>query len=328
MLAPARVRWAAHLEVGRQATQAHRLLEAEHAYRAAWQVAKRLGPRSPEVLESLKVLATHYRHAGDRRNAARTARRLLALQEAALGPRHPELVSTYELLTDVYTGWQPAEVERLYRRELALVEHAFGPNHWQVARVLSNFASHLSAHQRCGEAVALWQRALAILDRQRRRRSEPPAWGLHLTPALLGLALCHSRLGQHAEAERLYRRQLRRTARRRGPEDVSVSGVLFLVAIEVRAQGRPARAAALLRRAITLQDAWWGPREGSMPEQARRAVGRLRLGVLREYAAVLRELGRSQAAGAVETRIRRDQVRLGATDTASRTEPLTEQSDT
>jgi tetratricopeptide (TPR) repeat protein len=323
MMDPDRVQWAAKLEAGRQAVGAKQLGSAEHAYRSALQFARRFGLRSPEVLESLKQLASHYQHTGRPSQAVRAGRRLLALQEATLGTSHPDLASTYELLIDACTGRNPREVERLYRSELGLVEHLFGLDGHQVAGVLSNLAGHLSAHRCCAEAVPLWERALAILERQRRRRHPPTSWAVIWTPALVGLATCYTQLGKHAEAERLHRRMLRHQVRQRGPESIALTSALFPLAVEVRAQGRLAQAAVLLQRAVAIQEAWWASREDSIPAHARGGILMLRMAVLREHAAVLRELGRTAAAAAVEARIQLHETRFGATNSVSKGEPLT-----
>ena len=71
-------------------------------------------------------------------------RRALAINEAALGPNHPEVATNLNNLAGLlreerdYAGAEP-----LYRRSLAIREAALGPNHPDVANSLNNLAGLL-----------------------------------------------------------------------------------------------------------------------------------------------------------------------------------------
>jgi tetratricopeptide (TPR) repeat protein len=311
-----RRRCAERLDAARQAMCDRHVAEATRAYRAAIRLARRLGPTSPELRDSLTLLAYHYHHSRQHRQAVRTARRLLALQHQALGPAHADLVATYALLTQLYTGHRPTEATRFYRLELGIVEQVFGQDALEVARVCSNLAGHLYAYGHSTEAVRLWERALAILEQHRRRRPLPSAWLVIWTPTTSSLACCYGQLGRHADAERLYRRVLRHNLQR-GRDHVRVAWTLVSLAREVHAQGRLTQAAALLERAATIQETWWAGREALVPLPARPGVSMMRMEVLRQQAAVLYALGRAGAAGAVEARIQQHQAKFGLIDSAT-----------
>ena len=164
-----RRRWAAQLDAARQAQQTASSEATTQAYRAAVRFARQLGATSPELCQTLYLLANHYYHRGQQRQAVRAARRLAALQRQILGPFHAALARTYALLTDIYTGHKPTEVTRFYRLELGVVEQVFGPDHFEAARVGSNFASHLTSRR--GYRTAL-RRVLAWHETHAERRSE------------------------------------------------------------------------------------------------------------------------------------------------------------
>jgi tetratricopeptide (TPR) repeat protein len=91
------------------------------------------------VAGTLNSLALLYVARGRYSEAEPLYRRALTIDETALGPEHPNMVSRFNNLADLYrVQGRYAEAEPLYKRALAVAEKALGPNHHHVGSVLNN----------------------------------------------------------------------------------------------------------------------------------------------------------------------------------------------
>ena len=91
-------------------------------------------------------------------------RRALTINEASLGPDHPDVTRDLNNLASLLQVTNRlADAELLRRRALAIAEAGFGPDHPKVAIRLNNLASLLQATNRLAEAEPLMRRALVIL---------------------------------------------------------------------------------------------------------------------------------------------------------------------
>lgn len=90
-------------------------------------------------------------------------RRALAIQEKALGPRHPETAVTANNLANVLlaTG-RAAQAEPLARGALRSLEDALGPRHPRVATAWSNLGDILRARKDLSGARRAYERALQV----------------------------------------------------------------------------------------------------------------------------------------------------------------------
>jgi tetratricopeptide (TPR) repeat protein len=92
-------------------------------------------------------------------------RRALAINEASLGPNHPEVATKLNNLAELLRVTNRlSEAEPLLRRALAIDEASLGPNHPWVATNLNNLALLLQATNRLSEAEPLYRRALGIFE--------------------------------------------------------------------------------------------------------------------------------------------------------------------
>ena len=135
---------------------------------------KALGPEHPDVAMSLNNLALAHYNYGSRTHglfqtrlswaeAAPLYRRLLAIQEKALGLAHPDLAMSLANLAKLYSFLgNDAEAAPLYRRLLAIQEKALGPEHPNVATSLENYSGHLWRTGRKEESREMADRAKAI----------------------------------------------------------------------------------------------------------------------------------------------------------------------
>ena len=99
--------------------------------------------------------------------AERLYRRALAIDEATLGPDHPDVAIRLNNLANLLKATNRlAEAEPLMRRALAIDETSYGPDHPTVAIRLSNLAELLHDTNRLAEAEPL------IPARARDRRGE------------------------------------------------------------------------------------------------------------------------------------------------------------
>ena len=100
-----------------------------------------------ERLQAAVASAEQAAIAGDFSAAARHLRDALALQEAELGPSHPDVASTLNNLGVVCerTG-NDAEAERCYRRACEIVSAAFPPEHPFVQTSRQNLAAFCESH--------------------------------------------------------------------------------------------------------------------------------------------------------------------------------------
>jgi len=127
--------------------------------------------------------------AGKYADAIPFAQRSVAIRERTLGPNHPDLAGSLNLLAALYLGQgRYADAEPLFQRARSIREKAFGPEHLAVAESLSNLAALYDGQGRYAEAEPLYKRSLAIREKalgprpsRRRRHAEQS-----------GAALCRS----------------------------------------------------------------------------------------------------------------------------------------
>jgi tetratricopeptide (TPR) repeat protein len=104
-----------------------RYTESEPLYRRALALLESAGGVIPEILQKLGTIRASQ---GDPGAAEGFYQRALALQEAALGPDHPDAAITVQQIADLYRGQgRLAEAQALYERALQVFSAALGPEH-------------------------------------------------------------------------------------------------------------------------------------------------------------------------------------------------------
>jgi tetratricopeptide (TPR) repeat protein len=209
-------------------------------------------------------------------------RRALAVDEKSFGPDSPSVATKLNNLAGLLQETNRlAEAEPLYRRALAIDEKSFGSDHPEVASDLNNLAALLQGSNRLAEAEPLFRRALAIAERS--FGSDHP----NVATTLNNLALLLHHTNRLAEAEPLYRRALAIDEQSYGPDHPDVARDLNNLATLLRATNRLAEAELLMRRAVAILVEF--ARRTGHPHPQLEAV-------FDNYAALLGEMGRSQAA--------------------------------
>ncbi len=180
-------------------------------------------------------------------------RRTLEIDEASLGPEHPNVaVDLNNLAMLLKATNRPAQAEPLMRRALEIDVAALGPEHPNVAAHLSNLAALLLAANRLAEAEPLMHRALEIDEAS--FGPEHPLVAIRLN----NLAQLLKATNRPAEAEPLMRRALQIDEATLGPEHPNVAADLSNLAA-LLAANRPAEAEPLIRRALQIDEAAHGP---------------------------------------------------------------------
>jgi tetratricopeptide (TPR) repeat protein len=225
---------------------------APHALALAWRAAEAGIPeptaRLMNQLGSLFYAKSRYAE------AERLYRRALAIDEATLGPDHPDVAIRLNNLANLLkTTNCLAEAEPLMRRALAITETSYGPDHPTVAIRLSTLAGLLHDTNRVAEAEPLYRRALAIDEAS--YGPDHPKVAIRLN----NLALLLQATNRLAEAEPLIRRALAIDEASYGPDHPDVARVLNNLAQLLQATNRLAEAEPLMRRALAITDASYGP---------------------------------------------------------------------
>lgn len=130
-----------------------------------------VGEDHQRTIVALSNLATFKRAGGDLTGAEEDFRALLARQARLQGRDHPVTARVMNSLAGVLAergtrdgeAAQLVEAEALHQEALAALELRLGPTHPQVAVTLDRLAAVAHVRGRPGEAVALQERALAVL---------------------------------------------------------------------------------------------------------------------------------------------------------------------
>ena len=117
-----------------------------------------LAEPNDKAAELNKRVARLYR-AGKYAEATVVAHRILAIREKALGPEHPHVAASLNLLAEVHSlQGRHGEAEPLLKRALAIREKALGPEHPHATQTRNNLAKLYRLQGRNGEAEALLKR--------------------------------------------------------------------------------------------------------------------------------------------------------------------------
>ena len=181
-------------------------------------------------------------------------KRALAIDEASLGPDHPDVAIRLNNLGQLLQATNRlAEAEALMKRALAIDEASLGPDHPRVAIDLNNLGLLLQATNRLAEAEPLMKRALAIDEAS--LGPDHPRVAIDLN----NLALLLQVTNRLAEAEPLMKRALAIDEASLGPDHPKVAIRLNNLAQLLKATNRLAEAEPLMRRALAIDEASLGP---------------------------------------------------------------------
>jgi tetratricopeptide (TPR) repeat protein len=210
---------------------------------------------APEATTRLLNLAGLYLRGRAEFTGARTLfERALRIGEAALGAKHPMVVTCASNLGAVLLDLGDlAGARALFERVLRIDEAAYGPDHPAVGTHANNLGSVLQAQGDFTGARVLYERALRIGEAT--LGAEHPMVATRLSN--LGDLLRD--LGDLSGAQALLERTLRIGESALGAEHPTVAIRLNNLAGVLRAQGDLAGARALYERALRIDEAAYGP---------------------------------------------------------------------
>jgi CHAT domain-containing protein/Tfp pilus assembly protein PilF len=187
-------------------------------------------------------------------------KRSLDIRERALGPDHPDVAQSLEMLALFYTGQgtyvsqaRYAQAEPLFKRALAIWDKALAQDHPDVAESLVIVARLYFNQGQYAQAEPLFKRSLAIREK---------ALGLDhqdVSQSLSELALLYRIQYQYAKAEPLFKRALAIREKSAGPDDPAVATSLNNLAQLYDTQGQYSQAESLFKRALAIEEKSLGP---------------------------------------------------------------------
>jgi tetratricopeptide (TPR) repeat protein/CHAT domain-containing protein len=177
------------------------------------------------------------------------AKRLLAIQEKALGSEHPDVANSLNRLAVLYNDkGDYAQAEPLYKRALAIFEKTLGLEHPDAANSLNNLAGLYRNKGDYAQAEPLYKRALAI--REKVLGSEHP----DVANSLNNLATLYDSKADYAQAEPLYKRALAIFEKALGLEHPDIARSLHNLAALYKSKGDYVQAESLYKRALAIRE--------------------------------------------------------------------------
>ncbi|WP_164017451.1 CHAT domain-containing tetratricopeptide repeat protein [Pyxidicoccus trucidator] len=216
---------------------------------AGWPTVE--APVDARLLEARAAFdeAAWHQRDGSYADAIPRSEHALALREAVLGPKHPEVATSLDQLgTLLVERGDTVRAGVLLQRALDIREAAPGTNPLDVARSLGNLAVFHGDRRHYGHAESLHRRALAIQEAALGR--EHP----EVARTLKNLALVHADQGFHARAEPLFEHALRIQEAALGRNHPEVARTLHSLARLYSVQGLSAQAEPLYESARRIQE--------------------------------------------------------------------------
>lgn len=260
--------------------------EAEKHYTQALDIQRQsLGENHPDVASTLESLATIFHLRGDYDKALSYYRRALAIEEKAFGTNNPELASALHNMGLLYTEIGEFDTaEKLIKRALEILEGTFGSDHVRVTDSLAHLGYVYSRTERFNKAEDVYRRALTI--REKELGSEHPK----LSKILNGLGLIYDKWAQYDKAEQFFLRALDICKKNPEADPYSEADSLHnLGVLYFRGLGKNEKAETYFKQALALEEEVYGEDSEEMK------------GTVREYADLLRMLGRDDEAEALES---------------------------
>jgi eukaryotic-like serine/threonine-protein kinase len=237
------------------------------------------GPDSESTATAVAALAASYGTFGRLLESQAAYERAIAIYERTLDPRHPSLLIAYDGLAVNYARREVFDsASKIFERLLPLERDVWGPMHPRVSQTLTNLGAMNSALRNDSVAERYIREAIAIDS----TRLGPDNDGI--TVSLNNLALIRQRQGDYVGAEQLWQRatDIRRQAL--GRDNPRTISTLLGVANMRRLQERWQSSADAYGEAVVVL----------------RRSGPVSADVLRDYASVLRKLGREADAREID----------------------------
>jgi len=155
--------WETHNKKGVSAFQTSRHAEAEKHFIQALEFTEKYPVNNNRLRFSLYQLAEIYRIQSKLIEAELILKRILAIDEKILGPKHPNVASGLNNLASNYrVRGKHEEAEALLKQSLKILEESLGKEHALVGNILDHYAHLLHKMDRPVEAKKLEIRSQVI----------------------------------------------------------------------------------------------------------------------------------------------------------------------
>jgi tetratricopeptide (TPR) repeat protein/predicted Ser/Thr protein kinase len=186
-------------------------------------------------------------------DALADAARARAYYERTYGDDDRHVLRTLFVIANVKDErGQHAEALALYQHILDVDRAELGDRHPVVAQDWSNLATSMLSDDRDAEALAAFERALAIHE-----AAAPDS--LLVSAVVTNIGTVHTRQGRHELAAAAYQRALAIVERSFGPEHPDVAHALLNLAETLVSQGKLAEAHAAMARCLAIWTKAYGP---------------------------------------------------------------------
>jgi len=212
------------------------------------------GPRNPETLRTMALLATSLGDEGHYTEEEKLARETSDMQRKVLGPDHPDTLQSIDTLASALDneGRYP-ETEKLVRETLAARQRVLGPEHPDTLRSMNHLAATLMQEGHYPEAEKLERQALDI----RRRVLGPDHPDTLYSMTWLATMLNYQH--EYPEAEKLQRETIDIQRRVLGPEHQDTLRSMSALADTLRLEHQYPEAEKLQRDTLDIQRRVLGP---------------------------------------------------------------------
>ncbi|MFZ2055103.1 MAG: serine/threonine-protein kinase [Candidatus Aminicenantales bacterium] len=264
--------------------------EAEKYYQKALEIRKKtLREDHPDIAGSLEDLASLYQVTGRITEAETMYQQALLMLEKAYGSANPELASVLQNLALIYIDRdQYGKAEENLKRALDIMKKAFGAEHIRVAQSLGNLGYLYLKTERYNESEKQYESAITILEK------EVGPEDSEIAEYLSGLGRVCFKTGRYDEAEQHLKRGLAICDKKNEKPDPEVKAEILsnLGCLYYRGLGRYEEAESSFQNAMEIIEKDLNMR---FPEAGE---------TMKEYADLLRRLGRNKEAAGVEARIK------------------------
>jgi CHAT domain-containing protein len=175
-------------------------------------------------------------------------RKILVIQQKALGENHPDTARAYYNLGDNLDRQEKyAEAESFYRHALVIQLKLLSEDHPDTALTLRDLAVCLDNQEKNPEAEPIFRKVLAISLKT--RGADHP----ETAEALNDLAVCLDGQEKYVEAEALYRKAIQARLRTSGENNAEAAETYYNLADNLDSQRKYPEAESFFRKALAIQ---------------------------------------------------------------------------
>lgn len=221
--------------------------EAEELYRRSLGIReKTLGQVHPDVADTLDNIGILFYYQSNFEEAEKYYQKALEIRKSSLGENNPDVASSYDALARIYhsTG-RYSEAADFYVKSLEILEKTLGPDHVGLPDRIHNLGLLYLTMGRYEEAETLHKRGLKIREK---------AWGMEhvrVYKSLDHMGYFYMMTGRYNEAETHYRRALE-ILEREGGRDKNLARLLSDFGRNLTMQKKCEEAELTLKRALAI----------------------------------------------------------------------------